>query len=330
MSSLLCVQSLSHAYGDLLVYENLNLEVQKGEWLALLGESGCGKSTLLRSVAGLITPTAGKILLDGNDITLTPPHRRGVGLVFQDYALFPNLTVQENIEFGMQPSPSTERTKELLQLIGLSGLHNRYPAQLSGGQQQRVALARTLAIRPKLLLLDEPFANIDAARKESLGLELRTLLKGCSVILVTHDRSDAMALADKIAILEDRKIAQLDSPEVIYTKPKNQTIAELSGPTNIISGSATGVQVQTKIGTFSLIEPRQGSVEILIRPDDVQLQNDEHGVLKIVHQHYVGGAFRIYATGLDQNWIFNAPRRLDTKSLVSISAKQAVWAFPNQ
>ena len=205
MSSLLSIQALSHHYGAVVVYKDLHLELKKGEWIALLGESGCGKSTLLRAIAGLVKPSQGRILLDGHDISSLPPHKRGVGLVFQDYALFPNLSVSDNIEFGM-PLPRNQ-TETLLELTGLQRESLRKPAQLSGGQQQRVALARALAAQPKILLLDEPFANIDAARKEELGLELRHLLQDCSVILVTHDRADAMALADKLAIFDRQHLA---------------------------------------------------------------------------------------------------------------------------
>ena len=328
MSSLLSIRSLSHHYDTHLVYENLDLDLKKGEWIALLGESGCGKSTLLRAIAGLSKPSQGHILLDGEDLSTVPPHKRGVGLVFQDYALFPNLSIAENIQFGMSSYNKPTQTEFLLELIGLETLAQRKPAQLSGGQQQRVALARALAAQPKLLLLDEPFANIDAARKEELGLELRHLLKDCSVILVTHDRSDAMALADKLAIFDNRNLAQIDSPEVVYTQPKTLSIAQLTGPCNIIQGIASGKSVQTDWGIFPLIEAREGTVSVLIRPDDIAVENHEDGTLQILHQHYIGGQFRIYAQEKQRRWTLNNNKRLNIQEPIRIVPQKQVWAFP--
>ncbi|MEC7986882.1 MAG: ABC transporter ATP-binding protein [Myxococcota bacterium] len=328
MSSLLSIRSLSHHYGKHLVYENLNLSLEQGEWMALLGESGCGKSTLLRAIAGLVKPSSGQIMLNGIDLTTLPPHQRGVGLVFQDYALFPNLSIAENIQFGMPQASQKQRLGSLLQLIGMENLAHRKPAQLSGGQQQRVALARALAAQPKILLLDEPFANIDAARKEELGLELRHLLRDCSVILVTHDRADAMALADKLAIFDHQHLAQIDSPEQIYTRPKTKSIAKITGSCNIIEGFASGKEAQTAWGTFSLIEAREGAVDLLLRPGDLTIENSIHGTIHILHQYYVGGSFRIYAQEKDRKWTLNSPTQLREDQPIRIYAKKCVWAFP--
>ena len=225
------IQNLSHSYESTPTFSALTLTVEPGELVALLGPSGCGKSSLLRSIAGFITPQSGTISIGGHRVVdsgkshVAPEHRQ-VGMVFQDYALFPNMTVEENIRFGIETSPrATERIQELLELLDLEDLGNRRPSELSGGQQQRVALARALAPKPKFLLLDEPFANLDAALRTKVGGEVKAALaqENTAALLVTHDREEALALADKVAVLA--RLNENVEPSIVQCgSPKNSII----------------------------------------------------------------------------------------------------------
>lgn len=244
--SYVSLQKLSLAYGDTVVVPELDLDIGKGELVALLGPSGCGKTTTMRAIAGLMTPYSGGIFIDGSDITRVPANKRGVGLVFQSYALFPHLSGFENVAFGlrlkkMSSSEIKHKVEEGLATVGLSNLADRKPAGMSGGQQQRLSLARSLVMQPKVLLLDEPLSNLDAR----LRLEMRTELQrvqtatGITMIFVTHDQSEAMALADRIVLMKDGKIEQLGSPDTLYNQPSTVFAADFFGYENIfkVSGS---------------------------------------------------------------------------------------------
>ena len=219
--------------------DDVSLEVDSGHVLAILGESGCGKTTLLRLIAGLERPTRGEISIDDRVMfdwtTDVPPEKRGVGLVFQDYALFPHLTVERNIAFGVRHGADARRARvrELLELVGLSGFERRYPHELSGGEQQRVALARALASSPSLLLLDEPFSNLDAVLKEQMRGEVSRILEtaGITALFVVHDRDDALAIADRIAIVRQGAIQQIGEPDEIRNHPANEYVARYLGST---------------------------------------------------------------------------------------------------
>jgi iron(III) transport system ATP-binding protein len=232
---------LTKRYGKLVAVQNLNLEVLAGELLTLLGPSGCGKTTILRCIAGFITPDEGKIELGKDDFTGVPPERRNIGFVFQNYALWPHMTVYQNLAFGLQlrkvpKGEIRQRVKETLALVRLSGLEDRYPRQLSGGQQQRVALARALIIQPRVLLLDEPLSNLDAKLREEMRFEIRELQRKLSItaIYVTHDQSEALALSDRIAVLNDGRLMQLGSPDEIYAWPANRFVASFIGLSSFV------------------------------------------------------------------------------------------------
>jgi len=222
------------------VLKGINLEVEKGEILALLGPSGCGKSTTLKTIAGFVTPARGKVFIDGEDVTHIPPNKRNIGIVFQSYALFPHMTVFQNIAYGLKlrklsMSEIRRKVGEVIELVGLSGLEDKYPKELSGGQQQRIALARALAIGPKIVLLDEPMSNIDPILRSRLRGDLKDILKrqNITTVYVTHDRDDAFEIADRIAIMNEGMIEQVGTPEQLFNRPETRLVAEFVGIENI-------------------------------------------------------------------------------------------------
>ena len=236
-------EAVSRRFGDVVALDRLSLDIYQGEFFALLGPSGCGKTTLLRMLAGFERPDAGRVMLDGGDIGTTPPHRRPVNMMFQNYALFPHLSVAGNIGFGLRQEgrPRAEiaaRVDELLALVKLEGLAGRRPDQLSGGQRQRVALARSLAKRPKVLLLDEPMAALDRKLREETQFELMELQArlGLTFVIVTHDQQEAMTLAHRMAVMNFGQIAQVGTPAEIYEQPRSRWVAEFIGDVNLIEG----------------------------------------------------------------------------------------------
>ncbi|MFT4960473.1 MAG: putative spermidine/putrescine transport system ATP-binding protein [Paracoccaceae bacterium] len=242
------LQKLSLAYGETLVVPELDLDIRKGELIALLGPSGCGKTTTMRAIAGLMTPHSGKILIDGADVTRTPANKRGIGLVFQSYALFPHLTAFENVAFGLRlqklsKSEITLRTDQGLQTVGLSHLAERKPAEMSGGQQQRLSLARSLVMQPKVLLLDEPLSNLDARLRLNMRSELQRLQRetGITMIFVTHDQAEALAMADRIVLMKDGKIEQLGTADDLYNNPRTKFAADFFGFENIFAVKGTDI-----------------------------------------------------------------------------------------
>jgi ABC-type Fe3+/spermidine/putrescine transport system ATPase subunit len=294
----LVVEGVGHGFGAVDVLRDVSLSVREGELLALLGDSGSGKTTLLRAVAGLTTPARGRIVVGGQVVAdagreRVPTERRGVGLVFQDYALFPGMTARENVDFGAKDPADVAA---LLAATGLEALAERRPGQLSGGQQQRVALARALAARPHVLLLDEPFANVDASRRGDLAHEIRLLLaaRGASAVLVTHDAQDAMAMADRIAVLDGRpgKIVQCDAPAEIYARPVDVATAARLGPCTWLAGVARGDTAETTLGAVSLVAPAEGRVSILVRPEQARLVLGD-GDARVVAHTFVGRGFRL-------------------------------------
>lgn len=280
------LENIAKYFGQTAAVEHVNLSIQQGEFLTLLGPSGCGKTTILRMIAGFETPTIGTIQLDDEDITNRPASKRPMGMVFQSYALFPHMTAEQNIAFGMQIQRKPNdyirrRSNELLELVSLSGMGKRYPHQLSGGQQQRVAIARALAVEPKVLLLDEPLSALDAKVRVSLRNEIRQIQQQLKMtaIYVTHDQEEALAISDRIAVMAKGKIEQLDQPEVIYSNPHTVFAATFVGTSNqfqgvVEDGTAGVCRVEnTLLHVPPVPQLSKGSrVLIIVRPEAAQLQ----------------------------------------------------------
>ena len=270
-------------YGEVVALDTFDLEVQEGEFLTLLGPSGCGKTTTLRLVAGFIDPTAGQILIDGEDVTGLPPQKRQIGMVFQDYALFPHLTIGENVGFGLKErgAPKAhilERVSELLELVRLPGVEERYPVELSGGQQQRVALARAVAFPPRVLLMDEPLGALDLKLREAMQYELRRIQQELKIttIYVTHDQHEAMTMSDRIAVMNLGNLIQLDNANDIYTRPKTKFVADFVGKINFLPGQMAGEDgewAKVDVANSSIRVPKaaganiNGEVTVALRPE---------------------------------------------------------------
>jgi iron(III) transport system ATP-binding protein len=279
---LLTVSCLSKRFADgaLPVVNGLSFEVEEGETFALLGPSGCGKTTALRCIAGFETPDSGTVTLGGRrlvgDSAAVPPERRGIGFVFQDYALFPHLTVRDNVAFGLNALPKpqrADRADEVLRLVGLAGFEERKPHALSGGQQQRVALARAIAPRPRLVLLDEPFSNLDALLRQEMRERVRDVLKaqGMTALLVTHDQEEALSFADRVAVMQNGRIDQIGTPEAIYATPRTLFVAQFLGRTNLLLTQADGREAETVLGRLRLHRAASGPVLLSIRPEHLAL-----------------------------------------------------------
>src|SRR5881628_179039 len=279
--SFLEIDHLQKRFARTTAVEQVHLEVTRGEFVSFLGPSGCGKTTTLRIIAGFESPSSGAIRLDGVDITHRPPHQRNVGMVFQSYALFPNMTVAQNVGFGLKVAKKptaeiTQRVDEMLHLIKLPALGNRYPYQLSGGQQQRVALARALAIRPQVLLLDEPLSALDAKIRVSLRLEIRSIQRelGITTVYVTHDQEEALELSDRIVVMSEGRVEQIGTPFEIYNFPTTDFVASFVGTLNTVPakivdpGRRRLALAGTEIGTSSSIGGAAGDqVTVAIRPE---------------------------------------------------------------
>ncbi len=282
------LEQISKRFGQTIALDDVNLAIAAGELFFLLGPSGCGKSTLLRLIAGLYEPTAGRICFNDRDVTLLPTQDRNAVMCFQSYALWPHLTVRENIRFGLavrhlSTSDQARRIQEVLALVQLQDLADRKPNQLSGGQQQRVALARALAVRPDLLLLDEPLSNLDAKLRLEMRSEIRRICKsgGFTTIYVTHDQKEALSIADRIAILKDGRLIQVGSPADLYHAPRTGFVADFIGQTNLIEGtvisrSGRALRIRTAAGEFNAIGAGEVSdlVTISIRPEQMQIVKD--------------------------------------------------------
>ncbi|RAH97814.1 Fe3+/spermidine/putrescine ABC transporter ATP-binding protein [Acuticoccus sediminis] len=278
MSSL-SLQGLTKTYGDTPVVDGATLTVEEGEFVSLLGPSGCGKTTILRMVAGLLAPSGGSIRIGERDVTRLATHKRRIGLVFQSYALFPHLTVFENVAFGLKRQGASDirsRVAEALDMVQLGHVAERYPKALSGGQQQRIALARALAPRPSLLLLDEPLSNLDAQLRDDMQIELKRLQRelGITSLFVTHDQSEALSMSDRICILAHGRIQQYAAPEEVYRRPANGFVARFIGKPNALSGTLAGDRVDIGVPlAFQPTVPLPGSgpVEVVVRHSDVAL-----------------------------------------------------------
>src|SRR5260221_5841439 len=303
------LEGISKYFGKTTAVDHITLSVEEGEFLTLLGPSGCGKTTILRMIAGFETPSSGNILLDGDNITLRPASKRPMGMVFQSYALFPHLTAAQNIAFGMsikrQPKDVIhQRCAELLELVGLSDKGHSYPHQLSGGQQQRIALARALAVQPKVLLLDEPLSALDAKGRVSLRNEIRHIQQQLKMtaIYVTHNQEEALAISDRIAVMAKGQIEQLDHPEEIYSNPRTVFAATFVGSSNQFKGVLTSAtedlcRVDDQVFHVSpLPHMHDGErVLILVRPEEMSLQDTNEAVNAVAEtdSNHISGVFEL-------------------------------------
>jgi iron(III) transport system ATP-binding protein len=281
------LRGVTKAYGVTAAVQDVHLEARDGEFLTILGPSGCGKTTTLRIIAGLLDPDAGEVLVDGQPVHHLPAHRRETAMVFQSYALFPHMTVGENVAFGlrMRRVPGDERqarVEEALRMVELTGLGDRYPRALSGGQQQRVAVARAVVTRPKVLLFDEPLSNLDAKLRERLRLELRSLQQRLRVttIYVTHDQAEALVLSDRIAVMDRGQMVEVGIPTEVYRRPRSRITAEFLGIANLIPATVLGSQddrylAETAIGRLEVAWPerlaRGDVVTLSFRPEDIRI-----------------------------------------------------------
>ena len=291
------LRGVGKRYGQVEALSDLTLDVADGEILLIVGPSGCGKSTALRLIAGLETPDQGEIEISGQVVAgsrWVPPEQRGVGMVFQDYALFPHMTVAQNVAFGLQRWPRASRAPrvaEVLELVNLGRHAQRYPHELSGGEQQRVAIARALAAKPHLLLLDEPLSNLDAELRAEMRVELRRVLKtaGITGIMVTHDQEEAFAIADRVAVFSRGQLCQIGAAEDVYHAPACRFVADFVGEAAFLRGSVSGRRVITEIGDFEGADlPPGATVEVMLRPADLRLQARPDGEGEVVSRHFRG------------------------------------------
>jgi len=362
---LLRIDAVVKKFGNLRAVDRLSLDIRAGEFFALLGPSGCGKTTLLRMLAGFETPDQGRILLDGKDIAQVLPHQRPVNMMFQNYALFPHLSVRDNIAFGlkragMPRSGIDARVAELVALVRLEGLEKRRPDQLSGGQKQRVALARSLARRPQVLLLDEPLAALDKKLRQSTQAELMEVQRrlGMTFIIVTHDQEEAMTVADRIGVMDNGRLEQVATPRQLYEAPNSRWIAEFVGDVNMFEGQIVEGEVEAReahrlsvktrdAGTIVTAEPRQPITKtivcVAIRPEKVKLSRrgpasdavNAHAINRlegvVTEVSYLGG-LTTYKVKLDTGAIVRSSManttRLDVDAY-SASQRVVAWFTPD-
>jgi len=306
---LLVLNHLYKYFGDVKAVDDISIHINKGELVSFIGPSGCGKTTLLRIIGGFHEQDSGGIVLDGSQISHLPPNKRSTGMVFQNYALFPHMTVYKNVAYGLkqQKVPKNEqekRIKEALSQVQLEGYENRRPSELSGGQQQRVAIARCLVLQPKVLLLDEPLSNLDANLRMDMREEIRRLKEelDLTIIFVTHDQEEAFSISDRVAVLNGGKIQQLDTPDVIYNQPKNEFVANFVGQANIINGRIESDKesqyfksdhVEFKIGSNDVHFSEEAIYKAIIRPERITL-NDDSSVKGTITKLLYNGNFTRY------------------------------------
>jgi putative spermidine/putrescine transport system ATP-binding protein len=280
--SFLALEALTKRFGDAVAVDGLSLAVEKGEFVSLLGPSGCGKTTTLQMIAGFVEPSAGSIRLGERDLTAIKPAARGLGIVFQSYALFPHMTAAENVAFGLDmrgvaKAEQVKRVADTLALVGLAGFSDRFPRRMSGGQQQRVALARALVIKPDMLLLDEPLSNLDAKLREEMQVELRQIQRtvGTTTILVTHDQGEAMALSDRIVVMNKGRAEQIARPTEVYQKPATAFVANFLGKINVLAARAASGVVQIGSDRWTVPGAPDGPCSASVRPERIGFSDAE-------------------------------------------------------
>ncbi len=292
-------------YGSVHALDGLSIDIAPGELVALLGPSGCGKTTALRALGGLDVVDAGRILVDGRDVSHIPANKRNMGIVFQAYSLFPNMTAGDNVAYGLRlrgtgRDERRKRASEMLELVGLGGFGDRYPHQLSGGQQQRVALARALAIEPEVLLLDEPLSALDAKVRRQLREEIRRIqiAVGTTTLFVTHDQEEALAMGDRVGVMSAGRLEQIAPPAELYDRPRTRFVAEFVGLTNRINGTAAAGVVNVFGTNVPLLEgsAEAGPVQALVRPENVHLSPAEDGAARVVAVSFLGSLCRAQVT----------------------------------
>jgi len=300
------IEKLTKDYGQSLAVNGISIKIAEGEFISLLGPSGCGKTTTLKMIAGFEEATEGAIRFDGRDVVHMPVEKRDIGMVFQNYALFPHMTVEKNLAFGLEmrkiAKPEIQsRIAKVLDMVQLTGYADRYPRQLSGGQQQRVALARALVIEPRILLLDEPLANLDAKLREEMRVFIRDLQRrvGITTVYVTHDQAEAMTMSDRIVVMFGGRIAQIGTPSEIYERPANLAVAEFVGQVNIVRGTVRGGSVVTPFGAVPIAgsRPEGSDVTLTLRPESVELlppSSGSTGVSARVLSSYYSGSLVDY------------------------------------
>ena len=332
----LTLDGISRRYGATTAVERVDLEVAEGEFVALLGPSGCGKTTTLRMVAGFVPPSSGRILIAGRDVTRAPPHGRDTGMVFQSYALFPHMTVGENVAFGLEMRRAARaereaRVREALRLARLEGLADRLPRQLSGGQQQRVALARAIVVNPTVLLCDEPLGALDKKLRQRMQFELKALHRrlGLTLLYVTHDQEEALTMSDRIAVMRSGRIAQLGLPGEIYDRPRSRFVADFIGDTNILTGEAEGGAMRLAGGwRVPLPAAASGTVAVALRPERVRLVAAGAGLVDamVEESNFLGDSVLLQAALADgQTLLARVPRGTDAALLAPGARSGLAW-----
>ncbi|MCG8358874.1 MAG: ABC transporter ATP-binding protein [Kiloniellales bacterium] len=311
------LEKVRKAYGSVVALQEMDLEIEEGEFLTLLGPSGCGKTTTLRLIAGFVEPTSGNILLGDEDVTGLPPQHRKIGMVFQDYALFPHLTIHDNIGFGLKERGAGKaeieaRVRELLELVQLPGVESRYPSELSGGQAQRIAVARAVAYPPRVLLMDEPLGALDLKLRETMQIELRRIQRELKIttVFVTHDQTEAMNMSDRIVVMNHGLIEQVGTAEEIYDNPKTKFVADFVGQINLIEGDVIETKdgfATLKVGEGTAVRARmpngvaRGAFAIAIRPEHLRILEDQNSATdanqldgKVVGTIFSGNLLKVF------------------------------------
>ncbi len=342
MTNPLEIVHLLKSYHGTLVLRDVSLSVHAGQIMALLGPSGCGKTTTLRLIAGFEWPDGGTIAINGRVVTSEavriPAEERRVGMVFQEYALFPHLSVADNIAFGLKGSNREKqaRVSEMLALVALPDVGDRMPYDLSGGQQQRIALARALAPQPDILLLDEPFSNLDAALRGQVRAEVRSILKqsGITCVFVTHDQEEALSLTDEVAVMLAGRVVQVATPQRLYRHPATPEVAAFVGEANFLFGEANGETVECVLGRLPLDKPAHGSVTVLIRPEWLRLNDPNSQVEAAIEwREFYGHDQRIGIRLPDGTTLVVRSDAGDDYAVgasAGVSVQVAVWAFPRE
>jgi len=349
------LDEVTKLFGPECAVDELSLSVREGELLTLLGPSGCGKTTTLRMLAGLERPDGGEVRLNGRviadgDGTFRKPEHRDVGIVFQDFALFPHLTVAENVAFGLQDrddAATSERVDELLELVGLEAQRDSKPAQLSGGQQQRVALARSLAPEPSVILLDEPFSNLDVRLREQMREEVRAILKeaGVTAVSVTHDQEEALSISDRVAVMHEGDVEQAGTPEKVFQHPESRFVASFLGQASFLAGAFARGAVETALGEFpaSMVEGlstayENAEIDLLVRPDDLRatpVESETGGNGEVIYRQYMGPSF-VYRVRLDSGDVVHCQHNhvtdfeLGQRVNVELVADHTIAWYPTQ